>query len=293
MPHISVLIPTFNRADVLLRAVQSVLNQTHRDLECLVIDDGSQDHTQEVLEPLLSGSQKDDRLFCHYLKENKGVSHARNYGFHQSKGEWIALLDSDDEWLPHRLEAQLSLAADNPELPLIHGEELWVRRGKRVNPKKIHQKSGGDIFNRCLHLCLISPSATMMKRSLYQQMEGFREDYPVCEDYELWLRITRKYQVGFVEEPIIIKYGGHEDQLSARYKAMDFWRVKAMDEVFDRYSDDLREDQTTELLSVLKKKCDILKAGYLKHNNLEDLPFIEELLNKYQPFFQAASQEHP
>lgn len=277
MPSVSVLIPTFNRESVLKRAVDSVLAQTFEDLECIVIDDASTDETHKLLETF-----NDPRLKVLSHNENAGVSSARNTGFEESRGEWIALLDSDDEWLPNRLEKQLNLAAENPSLPLIHGEELWVRKGKRVNPKKIHQKSGGSIFNRCLHLCLISPSATLMKRSLYEELGGFREDYPVCEDYEMWLRVTARYEVGFVEEPIITKYGGHEDQLSAKYKAMDFWRVRAMDEVFKDENYPLEREQERELRDVLLKKCEILKMGYLKHNNLENLPFIEELMAHYR-----------
>jgi glycosyltransferase involved in cell wall biosynthesis len=274
---VSVLIPTYNRAGVLKRAIDSVLSQTYEELECIVIDDASTDETSRLLK-----SYSDQRLKVVKHEKNWGVSKARNSGFEVSKGEWVALLDSDDEWLPERLERQLAFAKERPEIPLIHGEELWVRNGKRVNPKKIHQKSGGNIFKRCLHLCLISPSATIMKRSLYEEMGGFREDYPVCEDYELWLRVTARYEVGFIPDPIITKYGGHDDQLSSKYKAMDFWRVKAMDEVFRNSDFSLNQDQKDELKEVLLRKCDILKAGYLKHNNLENLPFIEELQARYQ-----------
>lgn len=274
MSLVSVLIPTFNREATIKRAVDSVLSQTYSDIECIVIDDASTDSTQKILKNI-----NDPRLKVFTLPENKGVSFARNYGEEKSNGDWIALLDSDDEWLPNRLEKQLRFAKENPKLPLIHGEEIWVRNGKRVNPKKIHQKSGGRIFRNCLHLCLISPSATLMKRELYRELKGFRVDYPVCEDYEMWLRVTEKYEVGFIEEPIIIKYGGHEDQLSAKYKAMDFWRVKAMDEIFsDRV---LSDEDSFELIAVLLKKCEILKQGYLKHQNIENLPFIEGLIEKY------------
>ncbi len=275
MSIVSVLIPTFNRASVIERAVNSVLNQTVQDLECLVIDDNSTDETVAILARI-----DDPRLKVISHDKNGGVSKARNTGFQHSSGPWIALLDSDDEWLPNRLELQLELAKIHPQLPLIHGEEVWVRNGKRVNLPKNYKKSGGAIFNKCLHLCLISPSATLMKRDLYEEMNGFREDYPVCEDYELWLRITAKYKVGFVEEPIVIKYGGHEDQLSSRYKAMDYWRVLAMHEVFQ--TGGLSADEESELRKVLLKKCEILRLGYLKHQNLLHLPFIEKLLAQYQ-----------
>ena len=269
MSLVSVLIPTFNREELVERAVMSVLNQTYENLECLVIDDASTDKTLEVLKSI-----DDKRLKVISLESNRGVSYARNTGFQQASGDYIALLDSDDEWLRDKLEKQLPLLN---EYPLVHGEEIWIRNGKRVNQKKVHKKSGGNIFERCLHLCLISPSASIMRRELYKEMNGFREDFPVCEDYELWLRVTCKYDVGFISEPVITKYGGHSDQLSRKYFAMDYWRVKAMDEL--RKTGTLSEDQEFELNAVLKEKCHILKLGYTKHNNLEHLPYVESLLN--------------
>jgi len=271
MPLVSVLIPTFNRQETIERAVSSVLLQTHQELECIVIDDASTDKTLELLAKF-----DDPRLKVISLPENHGVSFTRNKGFSQAKGEAIALLDSDDEWLKDKLERQLPLLE---KYPLVHGEEIWVRKGKRVNQKKVHRKEGGKIFERCLHLCLISPSATLMKRELYQEMNGFREDFPVCEDYELWLRVTHAYEVGFIPEPVIIKYGGHEDQLSAKYKAMDYWRVKAMDEVSRNHS--LSEEELKVLKEVLLKKCEILILGYRKHGNIEKIPFIEEVRERH------------
>lgn len=280
MPLVSVLIPTFKRDHVLERAINSVLSQTVEDLECIVIDDAPSGETKELV---LRKAKEDSRLKFIQHTENKGVSAARNTGFQLTTGKWIALLDSDDEWLPKKLEKQLEFCDRDPNIRLIHGEEIWIRNGKRVNQKKVHQKSGGRIFSRCLHLCLISPSATMMKRELYQELQGFREDYPVCEDYEMWLRVTAKEEVGYVKDPIINKYGGHEDQLSAKFKAMDYWRVKAIDETLmnKQLVANLSEEELQEARNVLKRKCEILLAGYRKHENLDPIPFIEELLERH------------
>jgi glycosyltransferase involved in cell wall biosynthesis len=265
----SVLIPTYNRAHTLKRAIDSVLAQRDESLECLVIDDGSTDDTLE----LFSGYQ-DSRLKLIQSEDNRGVSAARNLGFTHAQGDYIALLDSDDEWLNHKLAVQTPLLAD---YPLVHGEEIWIRNGRRVNPKKIHEKSGGDLFIRSLGLCLISPSASVMKRDLYEEMQGFREDFPVCEDYELWLRITQKYEVAFVSDPVINKYGGHEDQLSQKYKAMDYWRVKAM--ALLQSTTTLTQTQRVALEEQMLKKCLILEQGYLKHqSNQEHLSFVREQL---------------
>jgi len=270
MSLVSVIIPTFNRKDTIIRAVSSVLSQNYDELECIVVDDASTDETLEVLSRI-----QDSRLSIVSLKENKGVSAARNIGFDNSSGDFIALLDSDDEWHKDKLSKQVPLLK---KYSLVHGEEIWVRNGKKINQKKIHQKSGGSIFERCLHLCLISPSATLMTRSLYNQMKGFREDFPVCEDYELWLRVTKDFDVGFVSDPVITKYGGHDDQLSQKFKAMDYWRIKAMYELY--LKSELSESQLFELKNVLLKKCKILRMGYIKHNNTKNIPYLDQIINE-------------
>ena len=270
MNLVSVIIPTFNRESTLKRAITSVLAQTYQNLECIVVDDFSSDDTKELV--LSIG---DDRVKYTRNEENYGVSYSRNIGFKKSSGEFIALLDSDDEWLKDKLERQVPLLSD---FPLVHGEEIWIRNGKKVNQKNIHKKSGGQIFERCLELCLIAPSASIMRRSLYSDMQGFREDFPVCEDYELWLRITSQYEVGFISAPTINKYGGHADQLSLKYKAMDYWRILAMDKL--RESGNLSDDQKKSLEEVMLRKCEILKKGYEKHNNVTHLPYIKELLGE-------------
>lgn len=278
-PLISVIIPTFNRAHVLLRAVDSVLKQSYKHFELIVVDDGSTDHTDE----LLSSYVREGKI--QYLKqENKGVSSARNFGVRSSKGEWLAFLDSDDEWLKVKLQKQVDFLRERPDLRLIHGEELWVRNGKRVNQKKIHQKFGGFIYEKCLPLCLISPSAVMIERKLYEEMGGFDEEFIVCEDYDLWLKITSLYEVGFVPDPIIYKYGGHEDQLSQKYFAMDLWRIKAMLQILK--SRTLTEEQQAATSSEITRKARILKLGYEKHQNAQGLSDLMNLLNSYQFTFE-------
>ena len=274
-PLFSVIIPTFNRSHVLLRAVDSVLKQTYKNFELIVVDDGSTDETQTILE----GHIKEGQI--KYLRqENKGVSSARNFGVRNSKGDWLAFLDSDDEWLKSKLEKQVELLQKRPELRLIHGEELWVRNGKRVNQKKIHQKFGGFIYEKCLPLCLISPSAVIIERKLYEEMGGFDEEFVVCEDYDLWLKITSLYEVGFVTEPIIYKYGGHEDQLSHKYFAMDLWRIKSMLRILSLKN--LNDQQIEATCAEVTRKAKILLLGYEKHQNHQGLDELNHLLKLYQ-----------
>jgi glycosyltransferase involved in cell wall biosynthesis len=263
---ISVIIPTYNRLPVLSRALESVYAQTYLPFEIIIIDDGSDDKTFQYIE----GLQKNSKipLFYHYV-DRRGVSYCRNQGVKQSKGNWIAFLDSDDEWLPNKLHEQALLLSQHPNLKLIHTEEIWVRRGLRVNQRKKHQKLGGRIFPFCLPLCRISPSSTMIEKRFFSQLDGFREDFEVCEDYDLWLKVTAREEVGYVTEPQIIKYGGHDDQLSQKYHSMDIWRVKSLLDIlsYSELSDKDRELTEMEIL----KKLRILKLGYQKRNKEDDL----------------------
>lgn len=221
---ISVVIPAFNRAHLLGRALASVLAQSRSATEIIVVDDGSTDETRALITGKFPG--------CRYLyQENRGVSSARNHGIKAARGEWIALLDSDDEWYPSKLESQVDLLVGQPHLRLCHTEEIWIRNGRRVNAMKKHAKSGGNIFQNCLPRCVISPSSALIQRSLLFEVGMFDELLPVCEDYDLWLRICARYPVGYVEKPQIIKYGGHKDQLSRRYWGMDRYRIAALEKI--------------------------------------------------------------
>jgi glycosyltransferase involved in cell wall biosynthesis len=262
----SVIIPTYNRAHVLKRALDSVAAQTFKDFDLWIIDDGSTDNTEAVVRDFAS---ENPQLTISYRRtENSGVSAARNHAIRESRTPWLAFLDSDDEWLPEKLEKQFELASQSPNLRVIHGEEIWIRNGNQVMQGEKHKKSGGWIFERCLPLCLISPSAVMIHRSVFDHIGLFEEDYPVCEDYDLWLKMTLRYEVGYIEEPIIKKFGGHSDQLSQRFFAMDYWRVKAMGRMLTQ--DVLYPNEESALAEEIMVKSEILLRGYEKHNNMQD-----------------------
>ena len=173
------------------------------------------------------------------------------------------MLDSDDTWLPHKLQLQVAYLQCNPQLQIVHGEEIWIRNGVRVNARRIHRKSGGNIFFTCLSRCLISPSAVLIKKSLFTQVGLFAEDLPVCEDYDLWLRITARYPVGFVSQAIVIKYGGHGDQLSRQYAAIDCYRVLALSRLLPQL---VCVEQRHAVLMELLRKTQIVLRGCAKRN---------------------------
>lgn len=270
---VSCIIPTYNRAYCLRRAIDSVLKQTDQNFELIVVDDGSTDETIELLKEY----QADGKLKV-LRQENRGVSAARNFGAAQARGEWLAFLDSDDEWLPEKLSLQRKIWQSSPELLWVHGEEIWYRHAKRVNPKKIHQKSGGDIFERSLRLCLVAPSSVVIKKELYQQHGGFDESFAVCEDYDFWLRLSKDHPIGFCKDPVQIKYAGHEDQLSTRYKAMDDWRLRSILQILE--SGGLAVERRSRVLEEFLRKAHILLTGYKKHGREQDRQRVSSMVKQ-------------
>ncbi|PIE62588.1 MAG: glycosyl transferase [Desulfobacter postgatei] len=251
---VSVIIPTFNRAYSLGRAVDSVLAQDYQPKEIIVVDDGSTDKTQD----LLAGYADKIRVL---VQENKGVSAARNLGIKKSRGDFIALLDSDDTWEKNKLSCQMAFFKSNPGAMICQTEEVWIRKGRRVNPRKKHKKPSGMIFEPSLKLCLISPSAVMIKKQLFDQKGMFNEAFPVCEDYDLWLRISHDTAVYLIDTPLTVKTGGHGDQLSAAH-SQDKYRIQSILNLIK--SNVLSWEQEQAALNVFKEKCQIYANGCMK-----------------------------
>jgi len=255
---ISVIIPSWNRADRLAAALDSVCAQSVAPHEIIVVDDGSTDNTRE----LLGRHYRDVRCI---FQQNRGVSHARNTGITAASGDWIALLDSDDRWEPRKLERQQAAIRANPGFKLCHSDEIWIRNGKRVNPMKKHAKHGGRIFRYCLPLCVISPSAVMIHRDIFTEIGLFDETLPACEDYDLWLRICAVYPVLYVEQPLIVKVGGHADQLSRHHWGMDRFRIQALEKILE--AGVLGEQDHAAALETLLKKTAVMIQGAVKRGN--------------------------
>jgi len=260
MPLFSVVIPSHNRLERLREAVRSVLSQTFRDFECVVVDDGSTDGTGAIEEEL-RGSIRFIR------QENMGVSAARNRGILSSRAPYLSFLDSDDLWLPDKLEAHRAYMKMNPSIRIHQSDETWVRKGRRVNPRGRHAKPEGDIFLPSLKLCLVSPSAVVIERGLLEEVGLFDERLPVCEDYDLWLRISWRERVGLIPGRLVIKHGGHDDQLSKRYWGMDRFRVYSILKLLAAHAGELRPDQRAGARDAVVEKCRILHGGALKRGN--------------------------
>lgn len=273
MPKVSVIIPTYNRLPMLKEAVQSVLAQDYEDFELIVVDDGSTDGTSEAMK------QYGGRVKVIQHSENRGVSAARNRGILQAKGKYIAFLDSDDLWGKGKLKAQVTFLDENPPYPLCYTDEIWIRKGKRVNPMKKHSKYSGWIFEKCLPLCIISPSSAMMRKTLFSKVGLFDEALPVCEDYDFWLRVTVRFPVFFINKKLIIKRGGHPDQLSNRSWGNDRYRVIALEKILSEPC--LKPEERAKVLTEMQRKCQVLSQGFLKRGNELEGRYYQEVMRRY------------
>jgi len=272
---ISVIIPTFNRKHCISRALDSVLAQKYQNiLEIIVIDDGSQDDTKSFIK---------DNYPSVILRSQKreGVSAARNLGIKIAKGTWLAFLDSDDSWDPQKLQIQMDVLKKSEKTFLIcHTDEIWIRKGVRVNSMKKHKKSGGWIFEKCLALCAISPSSVLIHKNIFESLGVFDKNLKICEDYDMWLRITAHYPVLFIPQKLTWKYGGHPDQLSQSEYGLDRYRAKSLIKQLE--DGNLSSFQERKTLEMLHKKLKVYTEGARKRGKIEEAYHYEKLLSKYK-----------
>ena len=275
MQSVSVIIPTFNRATFLERAVRSVVHQKDFSGEIIIIDDGSTDNTPQKVEEL----QAKYPLVYSYI-DNSGPAAARNRGVELARFQLIAFLDSDDHWQKNKLAKQLFLMQQNPAYKISHTGEKWLRSGKHLNQKNIHKPRHGYIFDHCLLLCGVGMSTVVMKRKLLIEVGGFDVTLPCCEDYDLWLRISRKHPFLLLPEPLTIKEGGREDQVSYQHRVgMDKYRITPIQKLLNEYN--LNDSQIEMALNVLQKKCAVYGSGCIKHGRVDEGRHYLELPEKY------------
>ena len=274
--EISVIIPTYNRCDLLKRAINSVIKQTITPKEIIIVDNGSTDQTYQMVSSLFPEIN-------YFIEKKRGVSAARNKGILESKSKWIAFLDSDDAWKPTKLEKQMEYSVFNQDkYRIIHTDENWYRNKKFLNQLKKHKKSGGNIFKNSLQLCCISPSSVVLKKQIFDDYGLFDENLEVCEDYDMWIRITSKEEVGFLDSPLVSKYGGHSDQLSKKFWGMDRFRIKSLEK--NLKNEHFSKSQKINVLDTLIEKLTIVSDGALKRGN-------KEIFKKYNGKLQDWSIE--
>ena len=267
-------------------SIRSVLDQSFTDFELIVVDDGSTDNTSELV-----GQFPAVKLIR--LEENRGVSFARNRGMVEAQGDRIAFLDSDDLWEKDKLASQVKWIERG--FHAVYTDEIWIRNRVRVNPMNKHRKYSGDIFRYCLPLCIVSPSSVLLRAKMLSEVGGFDESMQVCEDYDLWLRIAKRYPFYFIAEKLIVKRGGHEDQLSHKYWGMDRWRVYALEKLLQENKLDgeqsdrvvllkenrLKKEQKDLVVTMLIEKCEILSNGFGKRGKNQEKEYYRNLVARY------------
>jgi len=274
-PSVSVIIPTYERWALLAQAANSVFGQRVSPRELVVVDDGSTDRTAEYCESLSGHPGFSYISISHSGKPGK----VRNAGARLAKGEYLAFLDSDDLWKPEKLARQIEFFKENPEIRICHTREIWQRGEKIVSQAGQRQRRSGEIFADALEKCIIGPSTVMMRRELFEELGGFREELEIAEDYELWLRLTAKYPVGYLDEPLTIKRGGHPDQLSEKYGQIEIFRIRALllNLEAGTFTGNKRELAAGELAC----KCRIYAQGCEKRGKQEEARRYREIAGRY------------
>lgn len=265
----SVIIPAFNREVFLKKAIPSVLGQTFKDFELIIIDDGSSDNTHSLI------SSYNDQRISYIYQDHKGVSCARNKGLSAAKGDFIAFLDSDDWWTLNKLERVKNFIEDFPEIKIFHTEEVWYRNGRLLKQLKKHKKPSGSVYKNALPLCCISISTAAIKKDVFSDVGTFDESLEACEDYDFWLRATNKYEVKLIPEDLTLKDGGRPDQLSSRIWGLDRFRIKSLEKML--VSGNLSEENYSATLKELQKKCRIFSKGAQKHGKAEEAEYYANL----------------
>ncbi len=195
-PTVSIVIPTYNRENIICKAIDSALSQTFKNLEIIIIDDGSTDRTKTVLE-------KYGARLHYFYQENRGISGARNTGINRCSGDYVAFLDSDDYWLPEKLEKQIALFQKHPEYGMVACQCASIGPDGEFRQKNRPGKSGSvllDLFKKNF----IRTSSAVIKKDCFLKAGLFDETLKECEEYDLWLRIAACCDVGFINEPLAV-----------------------------------------------------------------------------------------
>jgi len=276
-PPISVIIPTYNRSSLLIEALESVFAQTAGYSEIIVADDGSTDSTEADVVKL------NDRILTpvrYIYQSHTGMpGQVRNMGAGMAEGEYLAFLDSDDFWQSEKLMKQIDFFENQSDIKICHTRETWLRKGKEISQAKQRHKREGNVFSDALKKCIIGPSTVMMKRELFEDAGGFREDLEIAEDYEFWLRITDRNPVGYIDEPLVIKRAGEWEQLSEKYGHIELFRLRGLKDLVDSRA--FTEEHKEEAARELSLKCRIYAAGCRKRGRKDEAVEFEKLADEY------------
>jgi glycosyltransferase involved in cell wall biosynthesis len=265
----SVIIPTYNRWPLIQEAIDSVKAQSFSDWELIVADDGSEDESVASL---------DSDIRCIELEHSGFPGLVRNRAAALAKGEYLAFLDSDDLWLPQKLELQNEYLKKSPGCRILHSREIWRRGNRIISQIKFTHSRSGMIFEDALEKCIIGPSTAVIRRDLFEMHGGFREDLRIAEDYELWLRICDQERVGYIDTALTVKRADHGfSQLTEQGEPIEYHRILALKDLV--FSDELSREHEALARDTLKRKLSIYIRGAEKrgHDSTDFLQLLQSL----------------
>ena len=202
----------------------------------------------------------------------------RNRGVEAASGKYLAFLDSDDLFTPEKLARQHA-ALEAGDARLFHTRELWLRNGRTVSQAGQTHSREGDIFSDALKKCIIGPSTVMMEAELFRETGGFDETLEIAEDYEYWLRLTSRYAVGYIDEPLTVKRAGNWYQLSEKYGQIEIFRIRALKDLVDRGF--FPQERMVEARAELSRKCRIYATGCRKRGKVGEAAEYERYAVRY------------
>ena len=233
MPKVSVILPTYNRASLIGRAIKSILNQTFNDFELLIIDDGSVDDTEKVVKTFA-----DTKVTYKKHEENKGAAAARNTGIHLARGEFIAFNDSDDEWMPEKLERQIKKFSEvNSNIGVIYCGYIAVSQQTNREIFRSTPMEKGKIYPRILQGCITGTFTPLIKQACFEKVGLFDETLPSCQDWDMWIRISEYYEFDFISD-ILVKMYIHGSQISTNLEA----KIEGKERILEKYGFELSKN---------------------------------------------------
>lgn len=277
-PLITIITPTYNRADYIAEAVQSVLDQTYQNFEHLIVDDGSTDNTREILSPFL-----EDERFRYFYQENQGQSVARNLALEHARGEFVCFLDSDNVWLPIHLESQLAVFQETPDVDIVCGDSITIdEQGNEIGRKNIKRHSGYIALQMLKDNC-VGMNTTMARRKCFEEMGGMSGKRRVADDYDLWLKFSSRYRFRYVPR-YLAYYRVMNDQISSNKAARFETNESIIRDFREDYPEALTDAQFDEGFAFFYAR----KARYLARSGQKWLALRNVATAiKYRPFVMA------
>jgi glycosyltransferase involved in cell wall biosynthesis len=272
---VSIIMPTHNRCDLLKNAIDSILNQTYKNYEIIIVDDASTDNTEEYINSLNL-----DKLVYIKNKESKGASKSRSIGIRNATGQFIAFLDDDDEWLPTKLEEQVKKFSNNDNLGLVYTGVKLVFKDQNLSYNTLPNLSGYVYKEMLMRNHIGVTPAVMLRKEVLEDVGLFDSNYPAREEYDLWIRVSEKWKIDYIKEPLLISYGRiNLDRISSdvnNYK-------KAIDIMNQKYKNDILELTLEEQKIRIANQYFFLGSQAIKVNNssLARKYFINSIKEKF------------